>query len=226
MQFPQSQSADGSQPLTRLLIPVGAIALVAAATMLNPQVRALVSGRLAEGGLRWFLLDGPGGGVIAMFPAALMVALGAVLLFRAPVADIMAGRLGFALRDFGYGLPVGLATGAIFAALAVLAGDARLGFAFDPVGLLLMQPVSNFSEEIITRGFLIVIVQRYWGTWPAIVLSSVAFGLLHGMNGLAVFLAIITISWGWAVVRTGSLWTGLVAHQASDLVSGSLLVAP
>lgn len=79
---------------------------------------------------------------------------------------------------------------------------------------------SNFYEEFVYRGFLLVALTRLIRFWPAAVLSSLAFGLGHEQYPLSLqlFIAVVSIGWCWIVRRTGSIWSAWGAHMVVDIV--------
>jgi len=80
------------------------------------------------------------------------------------------------------------------------------------------------AEELLFRGLLLRLAARTWGAWPAIVVTALAFGLLHlepwhlfGLVGLGLLL-------GWLYAATGSLTTCVLAHATHNAVSLTLLL--
>lgn len=80
------------------------------------------------------------------------------------------------------------------------------------------------AEELLFRGLLLRLAARTWGAWPAIVVTALAFGLLHlepwylfGLVGLGLLL-------GWLYAATGSLTTCVLAHAMHNAVSLTLLL--
>jgi membrane protease YdiL (CAAX protease family) len=84
---------------------------------------------------------------------------------------------------------------------------------------------AGVCEEILYRGLLLATLVSLVGTWPAVAISSVIFGLGHayqGISGIAktglagLVLALLT-------VFSGSLFIAIVFHAIVDLTSGRLL---
>lgn len=80
------------------------------------------------------------------------------------------------------------------------------------------------AEELLFRGLLLRLAARAWGAWPAIVVTALAFGLLHlepwylfGLVGLGLLL-------GWLYAATGSLTTCVLAHALHNAVSLTMLL--
>ncbi|HWZ59714.1 MAG TPA: type II CAAX endopeptidase family protein [Gemmatimonadaceae bacterium] len=87
-----------------------------------------------------------------------------------------------------------------------------LGFAFLMVGM---------AEEVLVRGYLQSTLARGIGFWPAAVLLSVGFGLLHLGNPGERAIGLVSagtagLVFCFALYRTGSLWWPIGAHAAWD----------
>jgi membrane protease YdiL (CAAX protease family) len=78
--------------------------------------------------------------------------------------------------------------------------------------LLIVAVAAPFSEELYFRGFLYPAVSKITGKLPAVILTSIFFSVLH--FDLVRFIP-ITIGGIWLnllYIRTGSLYTSMVAH--------------
>ena len=84
---------------------------------------------------------------------------------------------------------------------------------------------AGVCEEILYRGLLLVTLVPLVGTWPAVVISSLIFGLGHAYQGIAgivktglagLVLALLTVS-------SGSLFIAIVLHTVVDLTSGRIM---
>ncbi len=84
---------------------------------------------------------------------------------------------------------------------------------------------AGVCEEILYRGLLLATLVSLVGTWPAVAISSLIFGLGHayqGIRGIAktglvgLVLALLT-------VFSGSLFIAIVLHAAIDLTSGRIM---
>lgn len=95
---------------------------------------------------------------------------------------------------------------------------------------------SGVFEEVLFRGVLFFSVEKWFGTWAALAVSSLVFGLSHMANPQAtlegaLFIAVEAgILLGSAVVLTRRLWLGIGLHVAwnytqqavfSSIVSGN-----
>jgi membrane protease YdiL (CAAX protease family) len=84
---------------------------------------------------------------------------------------------------------------------------------------------AGICEEILYRGLLMTALAAVIGLWPAVVVSSLVFGLGHAYQGLAGILrtSAIGLVLAMVVVLTGSLPFAMVIHAVIDLVQGRLL---
>lgn len=144
-------------------------------------------------------------------------------------------------RDLAVGLALGsgLVCGAYLAGLAVGVYDATLAPSAPPgypflawLGLVSLTMVAvGVYEELIVRGYLLTnlaegftaVLGARLAIAGALVVSSVGFGLLHGVNPEATALAIATVALagvflGLGYVLTGSLALPVGAHVAWNLV--------
>jgi membrane protease YdiL (CAAX protease family) len=84
--------------------------------------------------------------------------------------------------------------------------------------------VSPFVEELLFRGFLLNLWRHRWGLWPGIVLSSLAFGVMH-FQGI-VFASVAGVMYALIYLRYRSLWPGTLLHGLYNLVSSPFLLGP
>lgn len=83
-----------------------------------------------------------------------------------------------------------------------------------------------FCEEFFFRGVLFQGLRAHGGPpWRAVLISAVVFSAFH-LDPVG-FLARVELGvlFGWLVVRTGSVWPGICAHAANNLVSTALFFA-
>ncbi len=81
------------------------------------------------------------------------------------------------------------------------------------------------AEEVLYRGYLIPRLAADVGTWPAVVLSSLAFGVLHWPGGLwymAATALFVGLPLGGLYVVTGSLAAPLAAHLLLNVLEFGL----
>lgn len=88
----------------------------------------------------------------------------------------------------------------------------------------------GFIEEVIFRGFLFKMMLKANGVRPAIIVSSVTFGIGHLVNLLAgqtslesVLQVFFAIAWGFIFTmvfyKCGSLWPNIIVHGLVDAFS-------
>ena len=77
------------------------------------------------------------------------------------------------------------------------------------ISICVLTPI---SEELLFRGYMLDALNRLHGKWPAIIISSIIFGLVHFDPFTIGMAAIGGVIYGWIRIRTGSLVPGIVAH--------------
>src|SRR5262249_56141449 len=82
---------------------------------------------------------------------------------------------------------------------------------------------SNLYEELLARGLLLQVTRRAVGDRFAILWTALVFGTMHAFGWFALGVALTTWIFAWAILRTGSLWTGYVLHQGLDFFMDSFL---
>lgn len=124
------------------------------------------------------------------------------------------------LVELGSGVLAGLAV--IGAAILALAAPGWVSWTvsaapvLDGVNVSALLLVAAFTEELLFRGYPFRVLHLRFGPVPAVVATSVAFGLMHGANPGVTPLALVNLTLagvllGVAYWRSGSLWfvTGL-----------------
>ncbi len=212
----------GLRPWIQLLVglPLG---LVAASVAGITQV-AFAFG--VYGATTWneaLLVTWPGqtiGMVFQIFAAVAVMAFVARCLARRSVYEFERKGAG---REFGYGALLG--GGIITSAVTVLfiLGNYRVTEVDLSRGLLsglLLGLGSAFGEEVAMRGILLRILVGKLGKLPALVITSIAFGLLHLGNPGASLLGAVGIAlqagilFGVAYLITRRLWFVIGIHAA------------
>lgn len=172
---------------------------------------------------------------LAVAGLALYIAYAHVVEQRAP-SELGTHRLG---RQLGTGLLVGAGLYALCEGILMAMGIYRIdglnpwSFMIPAVAMALS---SGVFEELLFRGVLFFSVERWLGSWIALIVSSLVFGLSHLGNPQAtlegaLFIAVEAgILLGAAVVLTRQLWLGIGFHVAwnytqqaifSGIVSGN-----
>ena len=89
---------------------------------------------------------------------------------------------------------------------------------------LIVVLVAPLCEEIIYRGLLWGALDRRWGQWVALVVSTVVFALAHFEFTRASLLVVVAIPIALARLYSGGLLASIVAHQVTNLLPGIALM--
>ena len=147
--------------------------------------------------------------------------------------------VGYRFRFAAEDVTVGLIALAAFLVLAVPMALGTGFVEFDPhwkgPGQWLLMSLGIFffialPEEVLFRGLIFNILQRVirgHGPWPALIISSIIFGLSHLNNPPGdwryVLLATMAgIAYGWAYLRTGSLLAPSYCHALVDIIGRTI----
>ncbi len=84
---------------------------------------------------------------------------------------------------------------------------------------------AGICEEVLYRGLLMTALATLTGLWPAVLLSSVVFGVGHAYQGPGGILrtGLVGLVLALVVVFTGSLLAAMVMHAVLDIVQGRLV---
>ncbi len=129
----------------------------------------------------------------------------------------------------GVGLAVGIPGFLVLAALGLLPIADGPGGAAKLVSWLpwiLLYVLSNaFSEELLFRGIFLKRYEAFLGKWPALLLATIAFTLLHYQAGYVVDAILFLVQllpfalvWGWLMQKTDSLWGSVLFHAGADCI--------
>jgi membrane protease YdiL (CAAX protease family) len=77
--------------------------------------------------------------------------------------------------------------------------------------------VAPIVEELFFRGYLLNLWRARWGTWVAILLSSLVFGLFHFER--TIFAAAAGVVFALVYLRYDSLWPGVILHGAVNFAA-------
>jgi membrane protease YdiL (CAAX protease family) len=82
----------------------------------------------------------------------------------------------------------------------------------------------NAAEELVFRGYLLLLLRRQWGLMPALAITGLLFGLSHlpGLSGMAALKMVCTTFLGgclfaYGFMLTGTLWTAIGLHVAGNI---------
>ncbi len=78
--------------------------------------------------------------------------------------------------------------------------------------------IPAFVEEFAIRGVVMQSLRKY-GDWFAIIMSSFVFALMHGNMIQIPFAFIAGIGIGYAVIKTGTMWTGILIHFINNSIA-------
>jgi membrane protease YdiL (CAAX protease family) len=153
------------------------------------------------------------------------------LIERRTLTDIGLGVRRFAI-DWLKGAGVGAAyLGASVGILAVLGGYRITGVAFVGHALtsgLVFQVLVGVFEETLFRGMLFRFLEEGFGSWIALTVTALFFGLSHLNNPHATVWSAIAIaleagvSLGAAYMATRSLWFAMGLHTAWNFLQGAI----
>jgi membrane protease YdiL (CAAX protease family) len=136
-----------------------------------------------------------------------------------------------AAPGLGWGTLLGVALfGLVIVSIAFLGGYTvhGLGTTTGAVGLLGFMAAAAVTEELVFRGVLFRIVEGWTGTWVALALTSVLFGLVHLVNPNATLwgaLAIAIEAGGMltaAYVATRKLWVPIGLHFGWNIAGSAI----
>ncbi len=85
--------------------------------------------------------------------------------------------------------------------------------------VLVIGLAAGFCEEIFFRGYMQTRLRERWGPWPAIAITSAAFGLVHIDPFHTTFAFLAGISLGWMTELTGSIRPAMAAHAVNNSLS-------
>jgi membrane protease YdiL (CAAX protease family) len=83
--------------------------------------------------------------------------------------------------------------------------------------LLLALLVGPIMEEVVFRGYLQSSLAKKTPTWAAILITSIVFTVGHNPMILWPMYFLYSATWGWILVRTGSLKMAVIIHVLSNL---------
>lgn len=152
-----------------------------------------------------------------------------VRAFERRPATELAGR--HAVRELGAGLLTGAMLVTAVVALLMAVGGYRIagnnGLSLPVVTPLAMMTFVGVLEEVLSRGIVFRIVEQSLGSWAALAISSLLFGLAHLPGASASVLAIVItvvagVLFGAAYLLTRRLWLAIGIHIAWNYTLGSI----
>lgn len=125
-------------------------------------------------------------------------------------ANIASNLLASLFSGFGFELPD----------YSMKTPDGPFGIVVTIIGAAVIAPL---TEEFAMRGIMMGSLRKY-GEKFAIITSAVLFGLMHGNLRQIPFAFIVGLILGFAVIKTGSLWTGVAIHFLNNLFASVLTI--
>ncbi len=89
---------------------------------------------------------------------------------------------------------------------------------------LIVVVVAPLCEEVVFRGLLWGALERRWGPWVAMVVSTVVFAVAHLEFTRAPLLIVVAVPLALARWYSGDLLASIVAHQVTNLLPGIVLM--
>jgi uncharacterized protein len=147
---------------------------------------------------------------------------------RRPIPELALPRMG---RQLGIGLLLGFGLMTICVLIAMALGIYRIEGIDNWQNLLAVTGgvmTVPFSEELLFRGVVFRILEEVSGSWVALVLSSVVFGLVHLVNegetlaGVASIAIVFGPMLAAPFIVTRRLWMGIGLHAAWNYTMGKI----
>jgi len=153
--------------------------------------------------------------------------IGARFIERRPVAEFSCSP---ALPEIAGGVLLGIAMFAAVIAVLWIAGvyQPQGWRSLDGIGAAFVLWLAvRLQEEIEFRGLVYRFCCKLFGTWGAIVISGILFGLIHGIDPGATAIALSSVALagvrlGAAFALTGRLWLPIGIHAGWNFAEGSL----
>lgn len=141
-----------------------------------------------------------------------------------------------AIRETAAGIGIGFLLFSVIVGAAALFGVYRIvGIGDASLLLAALITVGLFpavTEELLFRGILFRWIERFGGTWAALIVSSALFGASHLENPNASWLAAVGIALegglllGGAYMLTRRLWVPMGIHAAWNVTQGEIYDIP
>jgi CAAX protease family protein len=209
-------------PLTRIVIATFAIVLVA---VLETVAQQKIGEAYGLTGQAWYVVLSS----LIAIASVCLVYVGYVQVFERRKAVELSKKN--ALREFATGAAIGFGLfSATIACLWVGGYYSVLGIGRVPSAATLMGLgfFAAFLEEIIVRGVIFRITEESLGTWLAVAISAILFGLTHMLNPESNLIAALCIAveagilLAAAFITTRRLWLPIGLHFAWNFTQGGV----
>jgi membrane protease YdiL (CAAX protease family) len=97
-----------------------------------------------------------------------------------------------------------------------VAAATPLGLTLAVVVVGLLAPV---AEELFFRGYMLTRLREAWTPGPAILMTSIAFGIIHGEWVHGLLAAVIGVYLGLVTERAGSVAPAMICHAVNNTAS-------
>jgi membrane protease YdiL (CAAX protease family) len=87
------------------------------------------------------------------------------------------------------------------------------------LAVLVIGVLAPVGEELFFRGYMLTRLREAWSAGPAILVTALAFGLMHGESVHGVLAAGIGLYLGFVVERSASVLPAVICHVANNTVS-------
>jgi membrane protease YdiL (CAAX protease family) len=87
------------------------------------------------------------------------------------------------------------------------------------ITLLLVAVLPGVCEELLFRGFLLQGMRKKFSDMSAIIIVGILFGAFHIDPYRFLPVSLLGIVFGYMVIKTGSIFTGIVAHSTNNAVA-------
>lgn len=151
-----------------------------------------------------------------------------VTIERRTASELALGPMG---RELGLGLLLGFGLYSLCMLILIALGNYRIDGLRDWHILLTGMATAlatGVFEELVFRGGLFRLSQEWFGTWAALLISSLVFGFAHADAEGASLQGLVSIS-TWAglllsatYLLTGRLWLGIGLHAAWNYTQGTV----
>ena len=89
------------------------------------------------------------------------------------------------------------------------------------ISIVIIAPI---TEELAYRGLLLDFLKEKYGDWPAIIVSSLLFGIVHVIPSAIAVATFGGLIYGWLRIKTDSLWPGIFCHAIWNVFAFSMFL--